>query len=398
MKIFKKIGKIILWVVGGLAGILAIFLLIMSVVYSPEFVWRCLFSGEETVYDYQIFPERKLEASNNPYSFKSDLDEAGVKAAFEANPNVGNLEELLASTGSQAFIIIQDDVIRYEKYFNGAQRDTLVTSFSTAKSIDSALVGSAIVDGYIKSVDDPITNYLPELAERDDRFQQITIRNLLEMNSGIRYVEKDIPFFDDGNRTYRFPDMRRLALEMTKIDAPPGEFVYNPYNPLVLGVILERVTGKSVTQYLQEKLWTPLGMEYGGSWSLDSQRTGYEKMESGINARAIDFAKIGSLYLHHGIFNGTQILPAEWVAKSTNPDEAIKLDENVYYKYYWWGFKRGEKDYDYFALGNLGQFIYISPTHNLIIVRNGKEYGLEGEGFAWGDMFYQFASEYRKSQ
>lgn len=326
------------------------------------------------------------------------MDEAGVKAAFEANPNVGNLEELLASTGSQAFIIIQDDVIRYEKYFNGAQRDTLVTSFSTAKSIDSALVGSAIVDGYIKSVDDPITNYLPELAERDDRFQQITIRNLLEMNSGIRYVEKDIPFFDDGNRTYRFPDMRRLALEMTKIDAPPGEFVYNPYNPLVLGVILERVTGKSVTQYLQEKLWTPLGMEYGGSWSLDSQRTGYEKMESGINARAIDFAKIGSLYLHHGIFNGTQILPAEWVAKSTNPDEAIKLDENVYYKYYWWGFKRGEKDYDYFALGNLGQFIYISPTHNLIIVRNGKEYGLEGEGFAWGDMFYQFASEYRKSQ
>jgi CubicO group peptidase (beta-lactamase class C family) len=398
MKTFKKIGKIILWVVGGLAGILAIFLLVMCVVYSPEFVRRCLFSGAETVYDYKIFPERKLEASSNPYTYKSDLDEVGVKAAFEANPKVGNLEELLASTGSQAFIVIQDDVIRYEKYFNGAQRDTLVTSFSTAKSIDSALVGSAITDGYIKSVDEPITNYLPELAERDVRFQQITIRNLLEMNSGIRYVEKDIPFFDDGNRTYRFPDMRRLALEMTEIAAPPGEFVYNPYNPLVLGAILERVTGKSVTQYLQEKLWTPLGMEYGGSWSLDSQKTGYEKMESGINARAIDFAKFGSLYLHQGVFNGTQILPAEWIADSTTPDEAIRFEENVYYKYYWWGLKRGEKDYDYFALGNLGQFIYISPTHNLIIVRNGEEYGLEGEGPAWGNLFYQFASEYGKSQ
>jgi len=398
MNTFKKFGKIILFVVGGLAGILAIFLLVMCVVYSPEFVRRCLFSGDETVYDYQIFPERKLEASSNPYTYKSDLDEAGVKAAFEANPNVGNLEELLASTGSQAFIVIQDDVIRYEKYFNGAQRDTLVTSFSTAKSIDSALVGFAMADGYIKSLDDPITNYLPELAERDSRFQQITIRNLLEMNSGIRFIEMDISFFDDGNRTYRFPDMRRLALKMTEINTPPGEFVYNPYNPLVLGVILERVTGTSVTQYLQEKLWAPLGMEYGGSWSLDSQETGYEKMESGINARAIDFAKFGSLYLHQGVFNGTQILPAEWVAESTNPDEAVKLDEKVYYKYYWWGLKRGETDYDYFALGNLGQFIYISPTRNLVIVRNGEEYGLEGEGFAWGDMFYQFANEYGKSQ
>ncbi len=314
MKNFKKIGKIVLWVLGSLAAILAVFLLAMCVLYSPEFVRRCLFSGEETVYDYQIFPERKLEASPNTYTFKSDFDEAGVKAAFEANPNVGNLEELLASTGSQAFIVIQDDVIRYEKYFNGAQRDTLVTSFSIAKSIDSALVGFAIADGYIKSLDDPITDYLPELAERDARFQQITIRNLVEMNSGIRYVEKDIPFFDDGNRTYRFPDMRRLALEMTEIDALPGEFVYNPYNPLVMGIILERVTGKSVTEYLQEKLWTPLGMEYGGSWSLDSQRSGYEKMESGINPRAIDFAKFGSLYLHQGVFNRTQILPAEWIA------------------------------------------------------------------------------------
>jgi len=398
MKIVKSIGKIVLWIVGGLSAILAVFLLVMCVLYSPEFVRRCLFSGDETVYDYQIFPGRKLEASSNPYNYKRILDEAGVKAAFEVNPKVGNLENLLASTGTQAFIVIKDDVIKFEKYFNGAQRDTLVTSFSTAKSIDSALVGFAIADGYIKSLEDPITNYLPELAKRDIRFQQITIRNLLEMNSGIRYEEKDISFFDDGNRTYRFPDMRRLALEMTKIDAAPGNFVYNPYNPLVLGLILERVTGKSITQYLQEKLWTPLGMEYGGSWSLDSQETSFEKMESGINARAIDFAKFGSLYLHQGDFNDTQILPANWVAESTTPGEAVKLEENLYYKYYWWGLRRGEMDYDYFAWGNLGQFIYISPTHNLVIVRNGERYGLEGEGSAWGEMFYQFASEYGRNQ
>lgn len=335
-----------------------------------------------------------LEASENPYTYKSQPDEARVKAIFEANPKIKNLETFLTGTGTQAFIVIQDDAILYEQYFNGAQRDTLVTSFSTAKSFDSTLIGLAIEDGLIRSVDDPITDYLPELAERDPRFQQITIRHLLMMVSGIRYVETDIPFFDDGNRTYRFPDMRHLALQMTKIAAPPGEFVYNPYNPLLLGLVLERATGKMVTQYLQEKLWTPLGMEYGGSWSLDSDKTGYEKMESGLNARAIDFAKFGSLFLKQGNWNGVQMLPAEWVAEATTPDETAKLDDKVYYKYFWWGLYCADQGYDYFAWGNLGQFIYVSPARNLIIVRNGERYGLEGEGIEWAEIFFQFANEF----
>ena len=396
MKTLVKLGKIILWVAVSLAGIIGLFLLVMCIIFPPEFVLRCLFSGAETVYDYKIFPERKLEASKNPYTYESQPDEARVKAAFEANPKINNLETFLTGTGTQAFIVIQDDAILYEQYFNGAQRDTLVTSFSTAKSFDSTLIGLAIEDGLIRSVDDPITDYLPELVERDSRFQQITLSNLMMMASGIRYVETDIPFFDDGNRTYRFPDMRRLALKMTKIVTPPGEFVYNPYNPLLIGLVLERVTGKTVTQYLQEKLWTPLGMEYGGSWSLDSDKTGYEKMESGLNARAIDFAKFGSLFLKQGNWNGVQVIPAEWVAEATTPDETAKLDDKVYYKYFWWGLYREDQGYDYFAWGNLGQFIYISPTHHLVIVRNGERYGLEGEGIEWAEIFYQFANDFGK--
>jgi CubicO group peptidase (beta-lactamase class C family) len=394
MKSRIKIGKVVLWAGVSLLGVFGLYFLAMYLLFPPEFFHRCLFSGSETAYDYNIFPGRSLTASAQPYRYKVNLDEARVKAVMESNPNIGNLETFLADSGTQAFIVIQDDVVLYEKYFNGTQRDTLLSSFSTAKSFDSALIGFAITDGYIQNLDEPITNYLPELVGQDPRFQQITIKHLVKMVSGIRYEEKDNPFFDDGNRTYRYPDLRHLGLQMTKIVSSPGEFTYNPYNPILLGLILERATGKTITQYTQEKLWAPLGMEYDGSWSLDSQESGFEKMESGLNARAIDFAKFGSLFLHNGNWNGMQIIPADWVEESTSPVGATALDGKVYYQYFWWGFHRGEKGYDYSALGNLGQFIYISPEKNLVIVRNGERYGLEGEGFEWAEIFYQFAGAF----
>ena len=394
MKTQIKIGKIILWVAAGLIGLVGLYFLIMYLMFPPEFFRRCLFSGSETAYDYNVFPQRKLMASENPYFYKVAPQEERVKAVLKSNPKIENLETFLSDTGTQAFIVIQGDTLLYEKYFNGVQRDTLLTSFSTAKSIDSALIGFAIADGYIQSLDDPITDYLPELVDRDPLFQQLTIRHLVKMVSGIRYEERDNPFFDDGNRTYRYPDLRQLGLQMTKIVASPGEFTYNPYNPILLGLILERASGKTVTQYTQEKLWTPLGMEYDGSWSLDSQESGFEKMESGLNARAIDFAKFGSLFLHQGNWKGVQVIPAEWVAESTSPIGATALDDKVYYQFLWWGLNRGEQGYDYSALGNLGQIIYVSPEKNLLIVRNGERYGLEGEGFEWLDIFFQFASAY----
>ena len=204
-----------------------------------------------------------------------------------------DFDAFLAKNRTQAFIVIQDDAILYEQYFNGASRDSIVTSFSTAKSFTSTLIGIAISEGYIHSVDDPITDYLPELAERDPAFANITIRDLLMMSSGIKYVE--FPFVNgDDAKTYYYPDLRQLALEDTHIVGLPGEqFHYNNYHPLLLGMILERATGTSVANYLQEKIWKPVGMEYPGSWSLDEH--GFEKMESGINARAIDFAKFGRL-------------------------------------------------------------------------------------------------------
>ncbi|MGE5249781.1 MAG: serine hydrolase domain-containing protein, partial [Bacteroidota bacterium] len=273
----------------------------------------------------------------------------------------------------------------------GYQRDSVVTSFSIAKSFDSALIGIAIEEGYIKSAADPITDYIPELAERDPRFKIIQIRHLLMMASGIRYEEDKFDGLGDDSLTYEFDDLRHLALTETKVADPPGvTFVYNNYNPLLLGLILERATGKSVTAYLQEKIWTPIGMEYDASWSLDSEKTGFEKMESGINARAIDFGKLGRLYLNKGSWNGKQLVPAAWVEASTT-DSGLIQGRKLAYGYMWWRENCNPGSADYFAAGNMGQFVYVSPLKNLIIVRNGERYGLPGEIEDWGEVFCGFA-------
>ena len=370
--------------------------------YPAAYVNRLLRWGDSDVHDYQKFPARPLDSSDSLFTFSHALDEEYIRSEFELTSSLDDFDSFLEKNRTQAFIVIQDDTILYEHYFNGASRDSIVTSFSTAKSFTSALIGIAISEGYIQSVDDPITAYLPELADRDPAFSNITIRNLLMMSSGIKYAE--FPFVNgDDAKTYYYPNLRQLALEDTHITGSPGEhFLYNNYHPLLLGLILERTTGTSVASYLQEKIWKPVGMEYPGSWSLDEN--GFEKMESGINARAIDFAKFGRLFLENGNWNGVQIIPAEWVVESTQADPSVDYEnyyphdfifanKQGYYKYMWWGIPRNEQQYDFMALGNHGQIIYISPQKNLMILRFGESYGEFGSAQSWVDMFHEFASQ-----
>ncbi|HLO18652.1 MAG TPA: serine hydrolase, partial [Anaerolineales bacterium] len=179
------------------------------------------------------------------------------------------------------------------------------------------------------------------------------------------------------------PDIRRLARYARRIELPGVHFHYNNYNLVLLGMLLECVTGSSVSEYLQEKLWRPLGMEFPASWSLDSQHSGMEKMESGLNARAIDFAKFGGLYFHRGDWEGKQIVPESWVTESTTIAQDAKWTN---YKYLWWIPRQGKGRF--MAIGNLGQFIYIAPDKDCIILRFGK-----GKPRNWAPFYLQtFAS------
>lgn len=403
----SRIGKAVVMFLGALGVIIAIALIVAMVAFSPQYVLRVLAWQESDAFDWQKFPERQLQPAGVPFRFNEMLDNQ-VPAFFQEIAGVADWDSFLDETETQAFIVLKDGEVLYERYFNNTQRDSIVTSFSVAKSFTSALIGIAIEEGFIGDVNDPVTDYLPELAERDPRFGSITLRHLLMMSSGLDYqANRSLLFNGDDPLTTYYPDQRQISLDNTQIVDPPGSyFQYNKYHPQLLGMVLERTTGMPVTEYLQTRIWEPLGMEFGGSWSLDSEKSGFEKMESGLNARAIDFVKFGQLYLDNGHWDGVQVIPAGWVAESMQVDPSVHDDAYYpegfgqsiynsgqgYYKYMWYGLFRGEGNYDFAAEGDKGQFIYVSPHKNLVIVRNGVDYGIPSD--EWMALFYDFATDF----
>ena len=386
-------------------GLLALLMVVQIgwglIVYPAEYVFRVLAWGQSDAFDWQKFPSHSLAGAAEPFEFETREDPI-VPAELAGLAGVDDWHRFLADNQTQAFLVIRDGRIVYQGYFNGTRPDTMLTSFSVAKSFTSALVGIAIQEGAIGSADDSICDYLPELATRDPRFGAITIKDLLRMASGLEYQEMRVMILagDDPLTTY-YPDQRWLALNNTRIQEPPGRhFLYNKYHPQLLGMILERATGMTVTQFLQTRLWTPLAMAYSGSWSTDSQQSDFEKMETGVNARAVDYAKFGQLYLESGSWQGKTIIPMSWVAESTQPWQPTQADYypsyfpdrsgNGYYGYMWWGIQR-EDGYDFYAAGDKGQFIYVSPASRTVIVRNGTDFGVPTP--VWIELFYRIASQ-----
>jgi len=381
--------KVVWKSIGILLGIIVLFFAILfialSLFNSPTYAWRILRYGQSDIGDVNIFPERPILNGETVSGIERGDQSTPyeVEYPYPQETRKESLDELLRRTGTRAFLIVKDDRLIYETYLESSQKE-VNTSFSSAKSFNSALIGAAIADGKIGSVDDPLIDYVPEIAGRG--LDRLTIRDLLLMNSGIRYVEGDelpfyyVPFADDP-LTYYPPDLRKVGLSVEASGAPIGEaFHYNNYHPLLEGIILERVTGMHVAEYLQEKFWKPMGAEFPASWSLDSEASGFEKMESGINARAIDFARFGLIFLHNGFWNGVQILPESWVRESTEPLrpdprswETMSWwpDYGGYYKYHWWGINNPDGSYDFYAHGRYDQIIYVASRKDVVIVRLG---------------------------
>ena len=376
--------------------LLALVAVVVGYVSAPSFyLTRTIFWGESDYKDLERFPTRTIHnappvshldrlPADNPYASQIE--------AIGRDSSNGSLERYLQASGTTAFLVIHDDKLLYERYFNGYDQRSVNTSFSMAKSFASALVGIAIDEGHIKSVEEPITNYIPELLKKDKRFKSITIRNLLTMSSGIKYEEgATLPWSEaaDDTKTYYATDLRELALNC-RIEGKPGEyFEYNNYNPLLVGLILERATAMHVADYMQQKLWKPMGMEADGSWSLDSKNDGFEKMESGVNARARDFARFGMLFAKEGNWRGKQLISRRWVEESTRPDTT--MDPSQDYQYFWWVNTPNGKNH-FSAQGNYGQYIYVAPEKDLVIVRLGKEEGEKGYGY-WTELFDELSTK-----
>ncbi len=329
---------------------------------------RALVWGESSFGDQDRFPFRPMAAAIEPVTF-APADNSPVAAYIDATEDQP-LEPLLESNETTAFIVLHGDDLLYEGYFNGSSRESVQTSFSVAKSFVATLVGIAVEEGSIESLDDPLTAYVPELTERADGFDDITVRHLLTMSSGLSFADGSSPWADPAN-TYHGTDLRSAATTKPRIDGPPGEvFDYNDWNVILLGLVLERAAGMPVAEFMETRLWQPMGAEAEGSWSLDSERHGFEKMFVGVNGRAIDFAKLGWLYLHEGRNGTRQVVPADFITEATRLDTTT--DPAPEYQYLWW------IDQDrsaFYANGDHGQFIYVDPATDLVIVRHGRSPG-----------------------
>ena len=284
------------------------------------------------------------------------------------------LDKFLGDTDTTAFLVLQDGILVHQWYAPGVDPEALHTSFSVSKSFLSTLIGIAIDEGKIASLDDPITEYIPELLERDPRFGEITLKHLITMTSGLKYVETMSPWGDPAD-TYFSTNLRSSALKAVIVEEPGKTFLYNNYNPLLLGMALERATGQDVGDYMSEVLWAPMGAAADASWSMDSFYSGFEKMESGFNARPIDFARFGLLFAEEGVVDGQQVVPEQWVKEATAATN-ISIGQNDFleqnFRYFWWVYP----DNRFAAQGNLGQYVFVAPDQGTVVVRLGRSENL----------------------
>ncbi len=332
--------------------------------------------------DYKIFPNHIIEKGDSTFYFVEGIENK-PDSILHDNSKI-EIDEFLKKQKTVAFMVIRNDSLLYERYFGSYTEDDIVASFSMAKSVTSILIGIAIDEGKILSVDEPVTKYIPEL--KANGFDKVTIKHLLQMTSGLDYNEGYFNPFGDVATFYYGTKLRKEIPKM-KLKYEPGEkFEYLSGNTQLLGLVLERaLKDRTISDYLQEKIWIPLEMEYDASWSIDRKKDGIEKTFCCLNARARDFAKIGRLYLNNGNWNGTQIVSEEWVKESTKIDRSEGSER--FYQYQWW---LPSENGDYMAWGILGQYIYVYPEKDLIIVRLGKK---EGKA-SWWKVLTKLGQEY----
>jgi CubicO group peptidase (beta-lactamase class C family) len=311
------------------------------------------------------------------------------------------LDTTLKNTRTAAFLVIRNDSIIYERYFNGFKRESLLPSFSVAKSFVGTMVGIAADEGKIKSTAEPITNYLPELLKRDKAFANITIQHLMDMRSGIKFREGYYNLKDDAIRLGFRRNILKHSLKLSIEQEPGKQFQYRSINTQLLALILERATGVKVSAYLEDKIWKPLGAEYNATWNVDSKRRKQEIAFAGLNATARDFAKLGQLYLQHGNWQGKRVVGEDLVASVASRD-SMELFNG--YKNQWWGrytyqyyndslqafsykqqteysssvryvrgrYRVGYRSGAFSAQGIFNQVIYVNPANNVVIVRLGR--------------------------
>ncbi|HEX6220958.1 MAG TPA: serine hydrolase [Acidimicrobiia bacterium] len=375
----------------GVAGLVALFVAVMTawaVAIGPEAVWRILRHGTTTVWDHTEYPGRPIAVSPDSQPWNVLPVDAIEIPSIDIEGEAWALGDVLQRHDTLAFVIIEDGTLIYEWYRDDHGPAIPSMLFSVSKSVTSLLVGAAIHDGLIGSVADPVTAYIPELADRG--FDRVTVEDVLRMDSDLDYIEDDNPFGIHVEFNYT-ADLEGDILNLQLRDEPGHAFRYKSGDNAVLGLLLDRALGStSITDYLNTRLLAQMGSEHGGAWSTDDVG-GLERTWCCLALTARDVARFGQLILNQGSWNDEQLVPPDYLEASFIP--AYRADdwppdyENsrlTSYGYQWWLI--GEEAV--VAIGKDGQYLYVHPSNNVVIVRLGESQG----GIGWIDILHLIAT------
>jgi CubicO group peptidase (beta-lactamase class C family) len=345
------------------------FLLILNLAIwatGTTYIYNALLHLQANIDDLDIFEYRAVPNTGQRSPWLVSIDK-------NKKPLSDSLRKTLQTGETVAFLVIKNDSLCYEEYWDGYSDSSYSNSFSMAKSIISILVGVAIDEGKISSVKDPVSKYIPEYANGE--LAKITIEDLLRMASGLNFHESYATPINQTTDAYYGTNLRKLMYSL-KAEKPAGvEFKYKSGDTQLLGLVLSAATGKSNSAYASEKLWSKIGAEHDAKWSID-HTDGDEKAFCCFYSNARDFARIGKLYLQKGRWETQQLVDSNWVNQSIssnglNDENGNKTD---YYGYQWWVLKNANYP-AFYCRGILGQYIVVVPSKNTIIVRLGKKRG-----------------------
>ena len=380
---FKTILKII--------GIILLLLVVVAA-FNYQKIIRLkyavtLFEKENILYNFlhmeDIFPTSLVTKSPNPTRLPVNISHELPKE-FVSGGKTYDVKKFMERTMTTGLLIIHRDTTVFEKYYNGLTPETTHISWSMAKSFVSGMVGIAVAEGHIESIEDPITKYLPQLKESG--YDNVRIKDILQMSSGVGFNEDYADFNSDINRFGRYfalgQSFEKFALSL-KNARPPG--TYNHYVSIdtqVIGMLLKKTTGKTITEYLKEKIWDPMGMEHDAQWIIDADQM--EMALGGLNATLRDYAKFGLLYLNQGDWFGQQIVSQDWVRQSITldaphlqPGESELSSNNLGYGFQWW--VPQEADGAFLASGIYNQHIYIQPNRDVLVVKLSANYHFKAD-------------------
>lgn len=341
------------------------------------------FKDENLAHTFQHTPEiqpvKKIARGEEVFRFLRE-ENVALTDGFTFADEFYVTEEFMEDTKTTAMLVIRDDIIKYEKYFMGGDEDTLFSSNSMGKSFVSALMGIAVSEGYVESIEDPIGKYVPEFVGTS--LENIPIRACLKMASGINFNE-DTDMSGFSMRTL----MGKPAMEVIAGYGVQEEpYTYRRYlsiNTEILGNVITNATGYSLAEFMEEKLWKKIGAAHDAYWTLSN---GTELAMGGLSVSLEDYARFARLYLQEGDYHGEQVLPKEWVKDSMDISEAYAKPGANYdaynaigYGYQWW-VPEGEEG-EFMAIGVYGQWIYVNPTKNVIIVKTSADPDFMAKGY-----------------